>query len=51
MVTGELERLERTIGTTNKEFIIGIVVVQSEDQFSDPAKDNQVSRIQHHLNR
>ena len=39
MVTGELERLERTIGTTNKEFIIGIVVVQSEDQFSDPIKD------------
>ena len=39
MVTGELERLERTIGTTNKEFIIGIVVVQSEDQFSNPIKD------------
>jgi len=39
VVTGELERLERTISTTNKEFIIGIVVVQSEDQFSDPIKD------------
>ena len=50
MVIEDLERLERTIGT-NKKLIIGIVVVQSEDQFSDPAKDNQVSRIQHHLNR
>ena len=38
MVTGELERLEKTIGT-NKTIIIGIVVVQSSDQFSDPVKD------------
>src|SRR6185369_7176295 len=30
--------MERTIGT-NKELIIGIVVVQSVDQFSDPIKD------------
>ena len=38
MVTEELERLEKTIGT-NKTIIIGIVVVQSSDQFSDPVKD------------
>jgi len=37
-VTEELERLEKTIGT-NKTIIIGIVVVQSSDQFSDPVKD------------
>ena len=37
-MTEELERLEKTIGT-NKTIIIGIVVVQSSDQFSDPVKD------------
>src|SRR6185369_5585301 len=30
--------MEKTIGT-NKSIIIGIVVVQSSDQFSDPVKD------------
>ena len=39
MVFEDVERLEGTFTGTNKERAIGILVVQSKDQFTDPAKD------------